>query len=151
MILDTLAASHRYAGFHPLFSRAFEFLRGTNLAGLAPGRHAIDGDRVFVLIEQTDGRGHDAARLESHRIHTDIQFVFDGEDEIGWKTLADCRQPGTYDAMKDLIFYDDRPDTWIAVPRGHFAIFFPDDAHAPLAGRRTVGKAVVKVRTSSNP
>jgi biofilm protein TabA len=148
MILDTLATSHRYAGCHPLFARAFEFLRATNLAALAPGRHAIDGDRVFVLIEQTDGRGRDAARLESHRIHTDIQFVFDGNDEIGWKTLADCHQPGTYDATKDLIFYDDRPDTWIAVPRGHFAILFPDDAHAPLAGRGRVGKGVVKVRTN---
>ena len=145
MILDTLTASYRYAGLHPLFPRAFEFLRDTNLASLAPGRHAIDGDRVFVLIDRTDGRGHDGARLEAHRRHIDIQFTFDGCEEIGWKTLADCGRPAPYDAAKDLGFFDDRPDTWIVVPHGHFAIFFPDDAHAPLAGHGRIGKAVVKI------
>jgi beta-galactosidase beta subunit len=31
------------------------------------------------------------------------------------------------------------------VPAGHFAIFFPEDAHAPLAGEGHLVKAVVKV------
>ena len=150
MVLDALAHSSRYHGLHPGFPRAFEFLARTDLASLAAGRHTIDGDRLFVLIDRTDGRGREAVRLESHRLHTDIQFTFDGSEEIGWRTRADCRAPGVYDAAKDLVFYDDRPDTWIIVPRGHFAIFFPDDAHAPLAGRGTVGKAVLKVRGNSS-
>jgi beta-galactosidase beta subunit len=35
--------------------------------------------------------------------------------------------------------------TWVAVPPGSFAIFFPHDAHAPLGGEGRVKKAVVKV------
>jgi beta-galactosidase beta subunit len=33
----------------------------------------------------------------------------------------------------------------VSVPRGSFAIFFPEDAHAPLAGRGALTKAIVKI------
>jgi beta-galactosidase beta subunit len=33
----------------------------------------------------------------------------------------------------------------VAVPPAHFAIFFPEDAHAPLAGRGMLKKAIVKI------
>jgi len=147
MVLDTLAHAHRYLALHPAFARAFEFLRQTDLKALAAGRHAIDGDNLYVSIDQKDGRGREGARLEAHRAYIDIQFTIDGEEEIGWMPLAECRQPaGAFDDKKDIIFFDDRPMTWLAVPPGRFAIFFPDDAHAPLAGRGLLSKAIVKVR-----
>jgi YhcH/YjgK/YiaL family protein len=50
-----------------------------------------------------------------------------------------------YDPQKDIAFFADRPDTWIHVPAGRFAIFFPEDAHAPLGGLGLLKKAVVKI------
>ena len=50
-----------------------------------------------------------------------------------------------FDAARDVTFFSDRPDSWLSLPAGHFAIFFPDDAHAPLAGRGTLKKAIVKI------
>ncbi|PKO59005.1 MAG: YhcH/YjgK/YiaL family protein, partial [Betaproteobacteria bacterium HGW-Betaproteobacteria-17] len=41
MILDMLAEADRYTALHPLFARAFEFLRSTDLLALAPGMHTI--------------------------------------------------------------------------------------------------------------
>lgn len=147
MVFDALAQSSRYDRLHQAFPRAFEFLTRTDLTSLAPGRHAIDGDRLFVLIDHTAGRGREAARLEAHRSHIDIQLTLDGREEIGWRALADCGRPaGPFDAAEDIGFFEDRPDTWLVVPRGHFAIFFPADAHAPLAGQGGVRKAVMKVR-----
>lgn len=146
MILDKLSRGRRYRSLHPAFARAFEFLTTTDLQSLEPGRHEIDGERLYVSVDHGNGKGHEGARLEVHRKYLDIQVTIDGSEEIGWMSLGDCRNlSGPFLAEKDIGFYDDRPLTWIAVPSGHFALFFPDDAHAPLAGRGPIKKAIVKV------
>ena len=148
-MLDSLSNAARYEAHHPGFARAFAFLAEPDLATLPPGRHEIDGDRVFVLIDHREGRGNDGARLEAHRRYIDIQYTIDGQEEIGFAPLAVCRKPsGTFDEEKDIIFFDDRPMTWLAVPAGQFAIFFPHDAHAPLAGTGPLKKAIVKIAVS---
>jgi biofilm protein TabA len=150
MILDTLSESARYAALHSLFPRAFEFLAKTNLGSLVAGRHEIDGDRLFVIVDHKDGRGRNGARLEAHRKYIDIQYTFEGMEEIGWSPLAACRPPsGGFDEAKDIAFFDDRPATWLSVPPSLFAIFFPDDAHAPLGGRGLLKKAIVKVAVTA--
>jgi len=146
MILDTLANSARYERMHAGFARAFEFLATTDLAALTPGRHDIDGDRMYVLIDHKDGRGEEGARLEAHRRYIDIQYTIDGEELIGWMSLARCTSPdGDFHDTKDIGFFADRPTTWVSVPPGSFTIFFPHDAHAPLAGHGLLKKAIVKI------
>ena len=146
-ILDTFAQAHRYTALHPGFARAFEYLKKTDLRSLEPGRHVVDGDELWVLVDHKDGRGRDGARLEAHRSYIDIQFTIEGNEEIGWRPTAECQQPaGDFDEAKDIIFFEDRPTTWLSVKPGRFAIFFPDDAHAPLAGHGMVKKAIMKVK-----
>jgi biofilm protein TabA len=146
LILDTLANSARYVRMHPDFPRAFEFLATTDLSALAPGRHEIDGDRLYVSIDHQDGRGEDGARLEAHRRYIDIQYTIEGRELIGWMPLARVLSPdGGFDETKDVGFFADRPSTWVSVPPGSFTIFFPHDAHAPLAGQGPLKKAIVKI------
>lgn len=142
MVLDQLTNASRYATLHPLFARAFAFLE--NVRTLPEGRHDIDGDRLYVLMQDADGKGHKAARLEAHRAYIDIQLTLEGIEEIGWSPLAACR-PADFDSAKDIGFFDDRPHVWLTLPPAHFAIFFPSDAHAPLGGMGKLRKAVVKV------
>jgi biofilm protein TabA len=150
MVLGTLSQRDRYVSLHPAFLRAFEFLERPDLGRLGPGRHVIDGDRLYVSIDYKEGRGRDAARLEAHRRYIDIQFTIDGTEEIGWVPVQDCARPnGLFDETKDIRFYEDRPATWVSVPPGQFAIFFPEDAHAPLAGRGLLKKAIAKVALSA--
>jgi biofilm protein TabA len=155
MVLDTLEHSKKYASLHPAFARAFEFLNGPECPGLVAGaaleeaghrRHAIDGDLLYLSLDRTEGRGRDGARLEVHRRYIDIQLTIDGDEEIGWRPLAACATPdGQYDSARDVGFFTDRPESWLSLPAGYFAIFFPDDAHAPLAGRGLLTKAVMKI------
>ena len=146
MILDSLTQAETYVPLHPRFAKAFAFLRTRELAALPPGRHPIEGERVYVSIDHAGGRGRERSRLEHHRRYIDIQFTIEGEEQIGWMHLADCRSPdGPFDSSRDIRFYSDLPSTWLTVPPGSFAIFFPDDAHAPLAGSGDVRKAIVKV------
>ena len=102
---------------------------------------------MYVSIDHLQGRGREGARLEAHRRYIDIQFTINGHEEIGWKPLGDwsAATAVAFDAARDVTFFSDRPDSWLSLPAGHFAIFFPDDAHAPLAGRGSLKKAIVKI------
>ena len=155
MVLDELHNYRRYASLHPGFARAFEFLTQADWAQLIPApagqtsghrRHPIDGERLYVSIDVVQGRGRDGARLEAHRRYIDIQFTIDGHEEIGWRPMADCTSTAVaFDAAKDITFFHDPPACWLSVPAGRFAIFFPEDAHAPLGGRGVLKKAIVKI------
>jgi YhcH/YjgK/YiaL family protein len=146
MILDTIRYAERYAAINRRFGRAFRFLVNTDLEALPDGRTDIDGDHLFVILDRQEGRGRDGARLEAHRRYIDIQYTISGEEEIGWAPLGACvAADGEFDGARDIIVFSDPPSTWLRVPRGTFAIFFPDDAHAPLAGRGALVKAIVKV------
>jgi YhcH/YjgK/YiaL family protein len=145
MILDTLANATRYVHLHPLFAVALDQLRRADLSALAAGKHNLDGDRLFLLIDKKDGRGREAAALEAHRRYIDIQFSISGDEEIGWKTLAECSASEPYSSERDIEFFSDAPETWMALSPGKFAIFFPEDAHAPLAGVGPLHKAVLKI------
>ena len=146
MIIDSLDNWTRYRHLHPAFAAAFAFLTATDLQGMKPGRHTLDGERLVVSIDHVEGLGRERARLEAHRRYIDIQMAFDGTDEIGWLPLADCRTVDeAYDETRDVGFWKDRPDSWVVLPPGRFVVFFPEDAHAPLAGSGAVRKAVMKI------
>ncbi|MGA7749796.1 MAG: YhcH/YjgK/YiaL family protein [Gallionella sp.] len=150
MIFSTLSQSDRYAALHPLFPRAFEYIRNTDLHVLSPGHYPIFGEYLFVIVEHVPGRTRKMAKLEVHRRYIDIQLVLEGVDEMGWKPLADCREPvGDYSAEKDIRFFCDAPAAWIATPPGLFCIFFPEDAHAPLVSTGSIRKAVFKIALRS--
>jgi beta-galactosidase beta subunit len=48
----------------------------------------------------------------------------------------------------DIGFVKDQPTLWIPVPPGSFAVFFPEDGHAPLAGDGPLRKIVLKIGNS---
>jgi YhcH/YjgK/YiaL family protein len=146
MILDCLAEAARYASLHPGFAQAFRFLSESNLVLHEPGKHELDGQRLFVILSYDPGRGRARAKLEAHRQYIDIQYVVRGTDEMGWAPLSNCAQLETpYDAQRDVAFYADVPEVWLPVAAGQFVVFWPEDAHAPLAGEGELIKAVVKI------
>ena len=146
MIFSNLAKTSEYAALHPLFPRAFDYIRDTDLNALALGVHQIIDQQLFLIVEEANGRTRAEAKLEAHRKYIDIQLVLEGVDEMGWKALSDCHQPlDEHNLERDIRFFDDEPATWIAVPPAHFCIFFPEDAHAPLVGKGAIRKVIFKI------
>ena len=146
MIIDKLSNSGRYEDLHPGFGEAFDFLRKNNLAIIPDGRHNIAGDRVYVTITTQKGKGAKESRLEKHSEYIDIHFVLEGTDVIGWRSFEECTniaegpEPG-----KDAESFLDEPDFYFKLHPGEFAVFFPEDCHAPLAHENALRKGVVKV------
>lgn len=147
MILDRLENLPRYEDLHPAFKAAADFVCSTDLGTLSPGRHEVEGNRLYVSVSKGPGRKRDEGKLEIHKEYIDIQIVLDGVDEMGWKPSPACSHPDAeYSEEKDIQFFRDEPDAWIAVHPGHFVIFFPEDAHLPLISAGFIHKAVIKVR-----
>jgi len=149
MILDTLPLWRRYAPLHPRFPRAFAFLEAVT-AETADGRHEIDGDEIYALVQRYQTRPPADMKLEAHRRYIDIQFLVRGREVIHWAplaALADVTLP--YEAAKDVGFFAASVETLpVRLAAGQFAILFPDDAHAPCCAwgePEDVLKVVVKV------
>jgi biofilm protein TabA len=146
VIIDRLENAERYYTMHPAFKEAFAFLRRQDLAELAPGRHEINGDRLFCIIQKQQGRTREDATLEAHRKYIDIQYLIGGTETMGWRQTSTCSQVDqAYDEAKDIGFFRDPPESWTGMSPGSFAIFFPQDAHAPMVSHGEIHKAVLKV------
>jgi len=149
MILDLLENARRYCSLHEGFAKAFEFLSRADLKELPLGRHEIDGDHMYAMVAREPGRRAEDALLETHEKYIDIQFILAGTDTMGWKPRSRCIQPTRgYDETADIEFFADKPDTFLAVESGAFAIFFPEDAHMPLISPQPTHKVVVKIAAS---
>lgn len=146
VILDTLENAGRYTALHPLFERAFDYLRQLPAQPPEIGRINLDGERLVAIYSEVGGRTRDQARLECHRRYIDIQYIIAGSDEMGWAPLHACQQcVAEFSAEKDIQFFHDAAHSWVRVPAGSFCIFFPEDAHAPLVSDGRIHKVVLKV------
>jgi len=153
MIFDHIDNHESYLPLHPGFAAAFDFLTAHAATAFEADekRVVIDGERLYALKVEQLGKGRKDAKIETHDRYIDVQYTLKGCDHIGWKPRAACGGTSQgYNSQKDVEFYDTTPDLWLPTPTGHFAIFYPQDAHAPLGADSHVLKVVVKVAIEWN-
>ena len=148
MIIDTLTNASKYFSAHPLFAKAFEYISQTDLVNAADGKSDF-ADGLKAIFSNAPGKTKEAslAKFECHNKNIDIQLCIIGLETIGWKPREKCVTPnGEYNTEKDVQFYNDAPDTFFQLTDGQFAIFFPEDVHAPMIGEGPIKKLVIKVK-----
>ena len=132
MILTPFTDASKLFSLHPLFAAAQQWLSETDLNTLTPGRHNIDGERLFANAEE--GHGHDPAtrRFESHRRYIDWQLNISGGERFGFCPSAELAISEDLLAENDLAFHA-TPDfaSDCLLPAGWLAVFYPADAHMP--------------------
>ena len=114
-----------------------------------PGKYAIDGDDLYIVISEGLLRPEQEAPLEAHDRYIDVQIPLRvrGEERFGWRPRERCILPrGEFDEAADIVFFDDKPSCYVSLHPGEFVVFFPEDAHAPLIGSGNVRKAILKIR-----
>jgi YhcH/YjgK/YiaL family protein len=149
MIIDTIQNSSRYFSVHPLFAKAFEYIQKIDLDTIEPGKYEIDGDNLKAIFSNKKGMTAEEsiAKFECHNKHIDIQLCIYGKETMGWKPREKCKvENGGYNPEKDVQFYSDAPDMYFQLTNGQFAIFFPEDVHAPMIGDADIKKLVIKVK-----
>jgi biofilm protein TabA len=148
MIIDTLENASQYFLLNPLFKTAFDYLKTNNLDSLEVGITEIqEGLKMIVFDEMAKTKEESLSKFECHNQNIDIQICLKGTENIGWKPRQKCKNPiGEYDAEKDVLFYNDDPDMFFQLNDNQFAIFYPNDVHAPMIGDGSIRKIVFKVK-----
>jgi YhcH/YjgK/YiaL family protein len=148
MIIDRLEHSNLYKNLHPNFTRAFKYLREAQLINMLPGKYEIDGEDMFLLLQEYQTKSEEVQFWEAHQRYIDIQYMVQGSERMGYACVEDLRQTENFLAEKDYIILEGKGHD-IVVREGAFALFFPQDAHMPCLYDKQpelVKKAVIKVK-----
>lgn len=146
MIFDQLANAHIYGGLGGWWPVAAAYLQSPDAQTQPEGRHALDGDRLFALIQHYEPRPIAACRWEAHRRYIDVQCVARGVERIGVAPVGSMRSAEGYDDARDVAFFEGAGD-FVTLRPGAFAVLFPWDAHQPCVRSDEIGpvrKIVIK-------
>lgn len=149
MIIDNLENSERYRLLHPLFEKAFNYLKETNLYAIVPGKYSIDGDNVFAIVQEYETLDAANEQMESHKKYIDVQYVINGVELVGFSVFNDQKVSKLYDAETDFMLYEEAPSFFAELGKGMLMIFFPSDLHMPCIKKEkpaAVKKIVIKVK-----
>lgn len=145
MIIDKLENIGMYASVNPLFAQAIEFLKSTDLNAHELGKVVLKEGELFVNFAAARPKTKDDAKIETHNNFIDIQIPLTGTELMGYMPKTDFAE-AEYNAEKDVTFYPGHATDYLTVKPGMFAIFFPEDAHAPGVTEVELKKVIVKVR-----
>ncbi len=150
MIVNDLAHAAQYESLHPLFAKAFAFLREHNFPTMEPGRVELQGSDLFALVQAYQTAEPADKKWETHEKYIDIQFVAEGTEICGWAPAGSMVPAGDYLPEKDIRYYlDTAPSTPVRLQSGFFAILMPEDIHRPgccVEAPEAVRKVVLKVK-----
>ncbi len=146
MIIDTLDNFGKYVALNPLFAEVEKFMQEHNLEKMENGKYPIKDKDLFVNITVAKGREPEEAVLETHINMIDIQIPLDTDETFGYTPLCDLPK-AEYNAEKDITKYEGMAQSFIDCKPGMFAIFFPQDGHAPcISLSPEIKKAIFKVK-----
>ena len=149
MIYDQIANADRYRGLHPRIAQGLDYLSGYRPEVFIPGRIDLAGDALFAVPQEYLSKPRETAKWESHRRYADIQFIWEGEELMGYAPTASLEVLTPYNPEKDAAFYKaPAHGQFLKFAPGWFAIFFPEDGHQPgvaLGESARIRKVVVKV------
>ena len=130
------------------WDQAFHFLKTANLQELPLGKQELEGEHLFVNVQEYYGKSKPDALYESHKKYIDIQYVIEGEEIIGLTTLDKVTVKEPYNEGNDIAFYDFEGGDYLKATPENFFLFFPEDAHRPsitTGDSILVKKIVVKI------
>ena len=150
MIFAAMDTDHTI--YPPAIQRALRYLREHDIAHMAPGRYAIEGDNMFAVVVDVDLAEPDAVKPEAHRTYIDIQFWPEHVTRFGTFPLTDASVVSEAKPDQDVWYYRAEADESFLIGRPNsFAIFFPSDVHRPdlcVGTPQRIRKCVVKVNTA---
>ena len=142
--------------YPPAILEALDFLKEHDFANMEDGKYPIGDKGSVANLQRYITRPIEECRPETHVVYADIQYIVEGEEELGWCPLSpDLVITQEYDAEKDVTFYERLlPESSVVLFPGSFAVLYPADVHRPCGAidePAPVTKVVVKVPVISLP
>ena len=150
MILDQLSSSATYESLHPLFPKAFAYLRSCDVK-TEDGKYELQGQDLVAIVQRYQTAPSADKLWEAHQIYGDIQVVYQGLENCGHADQRTLVVTKPYITEKDVEKYaaPSSPAALLTLGRGNFAIFHPQDGHQPgvqVGAPAEILKVVIKFR-----
>jgi len=147
MILDRIENAKQYQGLSLRIKKALRYISKTDFTKLENGTYNVVEDEIFAIVNRFETVDAKSEKPEVHRKYIDIQYVFEGEEVLGFSIKDSQKVYKEYNTEEDYELYDADLE-YVKFSKGMFAIFFPNDLHAPsvhLNNPTSASKVVVKV------
>ena len=129
--------------------KGFEFILNNDLSKFENGKYEIDGENLFISIQDYNTKPLNEGKFEAHKKYADIQYIIKGQERLGYKNVEELTPIGDYDNDADITFFEPSGQyEFVYAKENDFIIFMPEDAHMPCVAidkPEYVKKAVVKV------
>ena len=145
MIIDSIDNLGFYSSINPYFNEVLEFINNVNLKDIPLGIVEINGKKVFANFCEPLAKSKEDCVVETHNRMLDIQIPLSCKETMGYipRNLLAVKD---YNKDNDITFYEERPEQFFDVNVGEFAIFFPQDGHAPcVAKEEKIRKVIFKL------
>ena len=146
MIATNLKDLRRYRDLGGNLAEAIDWLLAGGWESLPEGKHAVNGDQVFAIVQRYASKPAEKCRFETHRRYIDIQMVVSGAElmEVRAAEGLDVTEP----YKPDVEFYaapEAGSSHTVLLGPGSLAILFPEDAHRPCVAIGGVPAAIHKI------
>lgn len=148
MIIDHIENRNLYSDINPDIKKSLDYLYSTDFSEVENGKYEIDGDNIFVIVNEYKTKDLSQGKPESHKKYIDVQYVYLGKEFIGYAPLSNQKIVEPYNEGNDITFYDCEQSLCL-IEKQMFAIFFPTDIHMPgirVTNPEVVKKVVIKVK-----
>ena len=147
MIFDELENLAHYKGIHEHLDCAIDYLLTHDVNDYDSGRYEIDGEKVFLFVQENELNQEENDEFEFHHRYLDLHFLLEGREIIQYGyEQTELRK--VYDAKKDIGFNTCNQVYPLYLGKQNFAAFLPNEPHQPnrfAAKGDKVKKCVVKV------
>ena len=133
-----------YKKVHPRFEAAFEGLKKLIADNAEVGKHVIDGDNIYAMVQEYETKPLSEKKFEIHKDYIDIQYIISGEELMGYESLDKLTPMGDYKPDAQLFYMNNSFDK-INLCAGEYVVFFPNEPHAPGVAVNDVPSAVRKI------
>lgn len=151
MIKDNIQNAENYFNISERVKLGLKFLLDTDFSTAKNGKYTIVKNEVFAIIQSYTSKPKNEGKYEAHKKYIDIQYIIEGEEQIGVSDIENFSVDTEYDKEKDIVFLKQKKDVkidFIKLKENEFAIFTPRDVHMPsimLNNSCFIKKVVVKL------
>lgn len=148
MIIDQLSDLVESNALNPKLQSKLNFLKETDFSKYPVGRHEMDGESYFVVIEYETKPVEDCF-WEAHQKYLDIQYYLEGTEKMAVDHIDRQKVKEQYNEEKDMTIYEGEVDSVVTMNPGDVAVLFPEDSHMPsiiAKEKQKVRKIVIKAK-----
>jgi len=148
MIIDSLNNIEFYKSINNDVYEGLKFIKNAD-PEIALGEYPLtDTAKAVVMEYETKIKNHFG--YEAHKHVIDVQYCIKNTERIPWSNVQRLAPNTEYNVEKDFTFFDMiQPQGEVVIGNNIFAVFFPEDAHAPVYSDGEPGyikKIVIKVK-----